>query len=106
LNVPAAFSAPVLSFPETAFAPLQVPDAEHEVALVLDQVNMLAPPALTDTGLADSDTVGAGAPPLPDALLPSPPPPHAVTPLTSANTDIRRIDLMAAIIRTRSSSCC
>jgi hypothetical protein len=104
LNVAAAFNAPVVSFPETAFAPLQVPDAEHEVALVLDQVNMLVPPALTVTGLADNVTVGPGAPLL--GGLASLPPPHAVRKLTNVSAEIRRIDLMAAIIRNRSSSRC
>jgi hypothetical protein len=101
VNVAAAFNTPVVSVPETAFAPLQVPAAEHVVALVLDQVSMLAPPALTDNGLADSVTVGDGVVPPPDEGSALPPPPHAVRTLTSASTENRRITLMAAIIRIR-----
>jgi len=53
-----AFNAPVLSLPESAFAPLHAPDAEHAVARALDQLNVLLPPGLTERGLAESVTVG------------------------------------------------
>jgi hypothetical protein len=53
-----AFNAPVLSVPDVAFAPLHAPDAEHDVARVLDQLNVLVPPELTELGLAESVTVG------------------------------------------------
>jgi hypothetical protein len=39
-------------------APLQPPDAVHDVARVLDLVSVLLPPALMVRVLADSDTVG------------------------------------------------
>ena len=106
LYVAAALRAPELSVPETAFAPLQVPLAVHAVALVLDQVSVLVPPALMDNGLADSVTVGAGVVPPPFGGLASLPPPHAVRKLTNVSAEIRRIDLMAAIIRNRRSSRC
>jgi hypothetical protein len=96
-----AFKLPVDSLPETAFAPLQLPVAEHAVALVLDQVRVLAAPALTDTGLADNVTVGAGLFPPPEEEAASPPPPQAVRKLTNTSTEIRRTAFMAAIIRKR-----
>ena len=46
--------------PETAFVPLQPPDAVHEVAFVDVHVNLLLAPLATDVGDADSVTVGAG----------------------------------------------
>jgi len=52
------FSAPVLWLPEVAFVPLQAPDAVHDDARVLDQLNVLAPPGLTVLGLAPIVTVG------------------------------------------------
>jgi hypothetical protein len=55
-----ADNAPVLCEPDVAFDPLQLPDAVHAVALLVDQVNVLLPPLLTDVGDADSETVGAG----------------------------------------------
>jgi hypothetical protein len=58
VNVADEFNAPVLWLPETAFAPLHAPDAEHAVARVLDQLNVLAPPGLTELGLEVSVTVG------------------------------------------------
>jgi hypothetical protein len=57
-----AVSAPVLCEPDVDFDPLQLPDAVHEVAFVLDQVNVLLPPLLTEVGEADNETVGAGVP--------------------------------------------
>jgi hypothetical protein len=96
-----AFNAPVLSLPETAFAPLHPPEAVHAVAFVLDQVNVPEAPALTAAGLADNATVGAGAA-LAEGSAP-PPPPQAVRKLTSASTGNRGIDFMARIIRTRSA---
>src|SRR5688572_29525003 len=87
VNVASAFNAPVASLPATALAPLQAPDAEHAVALVLDQLKVPAPPTLTVTGLADSATVGAGAGPPPPAE--PPPPPHATSVPASASSTIR-----------------
>lgn len=56
-----AVNAPVPWLPDVAFVPLQLPDAEHEVALVEDHVSVLLPPLLTVLGDADSETVGACA---------------------------------------------
>jgi hypothetical protein len=57
----AAVKLPVLRVPLVASDPLQPPVAEHEVALVDDQVRVEAAPLATVVGLADSVTVGAGA---------------------------------------------
>ena len=46
--------------PEVAFDPLQPPDAVHDVAFVVDHVNVLLPPLVTDVGDAEKETVGAG----------------------------------------------
>jgi hypothetical protein len=58
VKVALALNAPVLCVPESAFVPLHAPDAVQEVARVLDQLNVLAPPELTELGLAESVTVG------------------------------------------------
>jgi hypothetical protein len=52
-------NAPVLWLPEVALSPLQPPDAVQDAARLLDHVSVLLPPAFTELGLADSDTVGA-----------------------------------------------
>jgi hypothetical protein len=49
------------SDPESASDPFQPPDAVHEVALVLDQVSVVLPPALMVEGLAVNRTVAAPA---------------------------------------------
>jgi hypothetical protein len=59
VNVVPVVNAPVLSLPESSFPPLQPPDAVHDVARVLDQVNLVVPPELTELGLAESVAVGA-----------------------------------------------
>ena len=56
-----ALSAPVDSLPEVALAPLQAPLAVQEVALVADQLRVLAWPAAIVAGLALKLSVGAGA---------------------------------------------
>ena len=48
------------SEPELALAPDQAPDAVHPVALVDDQVSVLAPPVWTEPGDADKVAVGTG----------------------------------------------
>jgi hypothetical protein len=55
-----AVSAPVLCVPLAALAPLQPPEATHEVALVELHVSVEAPPLATEVGFAVSVTVGAG----------------------------------------------
>ena len=56
----AAVKPAVVRLPLIASEPLQPPDAEHEVALVEDQVRVEAAPLATVVGLADRVTVGAG----------------------------------------------
>ena len=56
-----AVSAPVLCVPLVALAPLQPPEATHEVALVELHVSVEAPPLATEVGFAVNVTVGAGA---------------------------------------------
>jgi hypothetical protein len=57
--VAVAFNAPVLWLPEVAFCPLQAPDAVHEAMRFVDHVSVLLPPALTELGLAVSETDGS-----------------------------------------------
>ena len=45
---------------EVALAPVQPPEAVHEVALVLDHVSVELPPEETEVGFAASVSVGAG----------------------------------------------
>ena len=56
-----AVSEPVLCVPLVALAPLQPPEAVHEVALVEFHVNVEALPLATEVGFAVNVTVGAGA---------------------------------------------
>jgi hypothetical protein len=53
-------NAPVDCEPLIGMPPDQPPDAAHVVALVLDQVNVALEPLLTELGLAEIVTVGAG----------------------------------------------
>ncbi len=46
--------------PLIACAPVQPPDAVHDVALVLDQLSVELLPVVIDVGLALSVTVGSG----------------------------------------------
>lgn len=56
-----ALSAPVdCEPPVAALAPDQAPEAIHEVAWVVDQVNVELLPLATVLGAADKVTVGAG----------------------------------------------
>jgi hypothetical protein len=54
-------------------APLQPPEAAHEVALVELHVSVDAAPLAIDVGAALRDAVGSGL----DGPPPPPPPPHA-----------------------------
>lgn len=51
--------------------PPQAPEAEQELALLLDQVSVEVPPLTTVVGFAESETVGVAVvvPPFVDALL-------------------------------------
>ena len=53
-------SAPVATEPLGASVPDHAPDAVQLVALVVDQVSVLALPLVTVLGLAVRETVGAG----------------------------------------------
>jgi hypothetical protein len=46
--------------PLVALTPDHAPEAVHEVALVVDQLNVEAPPLVTVLGLAESFTVAVG----------------------------------------------
>jgi hypothetical protein len=49
--------------PLVAFAPVQPPEAAHEVAFALDQVNVELLPDVTDVGFAVKVTLGAAVAP-------------------------------------------
>jgi hypothetical protein len=55
-----AVSGPVVCEPDIVLLPDQEPLASHDVAFVLDQVNVEDPPDATVAGAALSETVGAG----------------------------------------------
>lgn len=59
-NMVVAVSAPVLTDPLVARAPLHPPLAVHVVALLLDQVSVAAPPLITVLGATDNVTDGGG----------------------------------------------
>jgi hypothetical protein len=69
-----AVSAPVLWVPLVALAPLQPPEAVHEVALVELHVSVDAPPLATEVGDALMDAVGVES----IGLLLLPPPQAAI----------------------------
>ena len=66
-----------VSDPEVPLDPDQAPEAEHEVALDDDQVNVESEPIRTEFGLAEKFTLGAGTLGV-GSDPPPPPPPHAV----------------------------
>jgi hypothetical protein len=74
----------VLCVPLVAFAPLQPPEAVHEVAFVELHVSVEAPPLVTVVGFAVSVTVAAGT-----IVLLLPPPLHEAT-SSDAPMDSRR----------------
>ena len=59
-NDASAVNGPVETLPEVVFAPLQLPTAEHPVALVEDHVSVASPPGATFVGDTDSVTDGPG----------------------------------------------
>lgn len=68
VNVVALESAAVLSLPAVSRAPVQPPEAVHDVAFDVDHVNVLVPPLLTEVGEAVSVTTGAGVGALTDTV--------------------------------------
>ena len=60
LNVLVVVNGPIASLSAVALLPDHAPDALHEVALAEVQVKVVESPAVTDEGLAVSDTVGGG----------------------------------------------
>ena len=66
------------SLPDVPLEPSQAPDAEHEVALVDDQVRVVELETKTESGSALKLTVGAGGGAGGGAGDELPPPPHAV----------------------------
>jgi hypothetical protein len=75
MKVALTFKAPLLWLPLVGNAPLQLPDALQDEALLEVQVNVEDPPASIVVGEAESDAVGTGGRGL---LLP---PPHADNPM-------------------------
>tara|TARA_A100001388_G_C28702923_1_gene467117 strand:+ start:650 stop:922 length:273 start_codon:yes stop_codon:yes gene_type:complete len=65
-----------VSDPEVALDPDQAPEAEQEVALLDDQVNVESEPISTEVGLAEKLIVGAGAVGIDPPPPPPPPPPQ------------------------------
>ncbi len=60
LNVLVVVKGPTASLSAVALLPDHAPDAVHEVALAEFQIKVVESPAVTDEGLAVSDTVGGG----------------------------------------------
>ena len=76
-----ALSAPVVTEPLVALAPLQPPEAVHPVALVLLQLSVEDAPLVIEAGAAERVTVGAevdGDTTTVADLLPAPPAPVQV----------------------------
>jgi hypothetical protein len=62
-NAVVVASAPVDWLPLVAFVPVQPPLAEQEVAFVLVQLSVDAPPLATEVGVATNVTAGGGVGP-------------------------------------------
>jgi hypothetical protein len=60
VNVVVPLRAAVVCVPDVAFAPVQPPDATHDVAFEEDQFRIDDPPCATAAGFAANVTVGAG----------------------------------------------
>jgi hypothetical protein len=76
VNVLVIVSAPLDWLPEIVLVPVHAPEATQDVASVEDQLRVEDAPLVTDTGLAVSDTVGAGGMTVTVAdALPDPPGP-------------------------------
>jgi hypothetical protein len=84
--------------PEVASAPLQAPDAVHEVAFVEDQVSVTDPSAATPVEELEMLAVGGGA----VELLSPPPPPH---PANKHNATSPRLCLLCSRTMRHSLRC-
>ena len=82
------FEIVTASLPEVVFVPDQEPDAEQEVALVVDQVRVVVLVKRTDVGSADKFTDGAGVNGATGALPPPPPPQEAIQKITKVTDKI------------------
>ena len=71
------------SFPDADLAPLQASEAEHDVALLEDQLRFDIPVTIADVDDAEIETVGAGASAF--VLVPPPPPPQAESSIAKLN---------------------
>ena len=88
------FNGPVLCVPVVARVPLQAPLAVHDVASVLDQLNVDESPATSELGFGASETVGAavdGGEGGDDSTL-SPPSSQAASTVATNNGARRRAD--------------
>ena len=69
------------SFPDADLAPFQASEAEHDVALLEDQLRFDIPVTITDVDDAEIETLGAGA----NASVLAPPPPQAESSIAKLN---------------------
>ena len=76
------------SEPLVALVPVQVPEAEHEVALVEDQVKVTTVSINTDEDDEERDEVGLGSEGVDDPP-PPPPPPHAAKKIAEIITSLK-----------------
>ena len=82
LRVKLLFPIPFMvtvSLPEVLLVPDQFPEAEQEVALDDDHVNVELVPKRTEVGFAEKLIVGAGVVGVGGSLPPPPPPPPQAT---------------------------
>ncbi|CAI8363160.1 MAG: Uncharacterised protein [Porticoccaceae bacterium UBA1117] len=70
------------SFPDADLAPFQASEAEHDVALLEDQLRFDIPVTITDVDDAEIETLGAGAS---ASVLAPPPPPQAESSIAKLN---------------------
>jgi hypothetical protein len=92
-NVASSPSAPVLRLPLAAKAPLQLPEAVHDVALAEDHVSVAEPPASIVVLDASRDAVGravTGEDP--------PPQPESTDTAPSMNKTMKRMEFRSKLL--------